>query len=103
MPDKPNTNNQSFVRTPHARRKHQPRTASKMQNNPITTSGIAAHKVKSAEMMPPMSKMAPVIPRAMRPWKLMFRSKNRAMCHINLFLDRVQIFGAGAGAGGRFG
>lgn len=96
MPEKPINNNQSFVRTPQARRKHHPRTASKMQNNPATTSGIAAHKVKSAEIMPPISKMAPVIPRAMRPWKLMFRSKNRAMRYSNLFPGGVQMFGAGA-------
>ena len=91
---------QSFVRTPHARKKHQPRTASKMQNNPMKT-GIkpAHHNVSPAMMMPAMSKVAPTMPRAMRPWKLIFRSKNRAISNNNLILPRAQIFGPRTCAG----
>jgi hypothetical protein len=43
-------------------------------------------------MMPMINKMDPVMPRAMRPWKLMFRLKNPAMPHNKLSALEAQIF-----------
>ena len=79
-----------FVRMPQARRKHQPRKASNMQKRPITTRGIVAHNVSSARTIPIMSRMEPVMPRAMRPWKLMFRLKNPAIREAKTSSDATQ-------------
>jgi hypothetical protein len=83
--------NQNFVRTPHARKRHQPRTASKIANKPAAT-GIKPthHNVSPAMMIPAISKTVPTMPRAMRPWKLMLRSKNRDILHNSLSPTQAQ-------------
>lgn len=59
--------NQIFVLMPQARMRHQPRTASKMANNPATTKIKPSQSERSTSTMPVMRQIVPMTPRAMRP------------------------------------
>ena len=69
----------NFVLMPHARRIHQPRTASNNMNPPETFSARDSGRFVSQNVSPTITRITPPTARMSRPRALMFREKNRLM------------------------